>query len=78
MRGQGAGVVQKRGQAVRTVEIGGGFRLRREGRRRLLIEMGLGWEHLLVQDANYADSTRVDSIKHNMLPDFKAMQASVD
>jgi len=37
-------------------------------RRPSLLEMRLGWNHLLVQNAHDANSVRLQPIKHNVLP----------
>jgi hypothetical protein len=38
----------------------------------------LGRNHLLVQDADYADSFLLDSIEHYMFSHFKPMQICLD
>jgi hypothetical protein len=38
--------------------------------RHSLLELGLCWDHLLVEDAHNPDSVTLLSIKHNMLPMF--------
>jgi len=73
-RGQGAGMVQFGGGVVRNVENGDGS-LGREG---LLLEVGLGRDHLLVEDTDDANAAGHGAIEHHMPTDLKPAQTRLN
>jgi hypothetical protein len=52
----------------------GRFQAGNESRSRSMLEMRLGWNHLLVQDADDSNSALLQTIKHDVLPLFVPVQ----
>jgi len=70
---QDAGTVQIGGELCRCGDSGTDF-----GRRDLILEVRLGGDHLLVENARYKHFARLGKIKNDLLAMFKAAQTGTD